>query len=64
MAEQMSEYMSEHTPTKLSEHCPERFPAFMIDDVSEYRFDASTSVGTSCQSAQIAFNFQGGDHSK
>ena len=31
--------MSEHTPTKMSEHRLERFPAFMIDDVSEHKPD-------------------------
>ena len=27
--------MSEHMPTRTTEHSPEHFPAFMVDDVSD-----------------------------
>ena len=47
--------MSEHTPTKMSEHSPERFPAFTVDDVSEHKPDLMPE-----QAPEHQIAFQGG----
>ena len=87
MAEQMSEYMSEHIPglklVRMSQHMSRThvrthaskgvrtqsrtFPTLYYDKGrvrAQTRFDAITSVRTSCQSAQNRLSGWESDHSK
>ena len=63
----MSQHMSDRKnvrTTNMSEHSPERFPAFMIDDVSEHKPDLMPEQASEHHVNPHKSPFQSGDHSK